>query len=214
MKRYGSIYVITNKITNKKYVGQTIQNVEKRFKQHCSDKRSGRHMHLSISYHGEQNFEIEEVMICFDQESLNKYETMFIEILNTFTPNGYNLCKGGANKGTISEETRIKMSDAKKGKSFKRTKTWSEMSRLNKSRAQGGKPLAAKNILTGDIKIYDYFRLALNDGFYEKEIYNVLNGKAKQHKGHIFYYANQSGSTSSNIEEHAQRLEIEPAKAE
>ena len=33
----GSIYVVTNKINNKKYVGQTIHTAQKRFNQHCKD---------------------------------------------------------------------------------------------------------------------------------------------------------------------------------
>jgi hypothetical protein len=69
MKRFGSVYVITNLINGKQYVGQTIQSVAKRFKQHSSDNRSGRHMHASIKFHGEENFSIEEVVTCFDQKS-------------------------------------------------------------------------------------------------------------------------------------------------
>lgn len=215
MKRYGSIYIITNLVTGKKYIGQTIQPVEKRFQQHATDSRSGRHMYSSIQFYGKQNFSIEEVMVCFDLKSLDYYETYFINELETFSPKGYNLCKGGMGKGIITEETRKKMSEAKIGKSVKRQKLWSEESRLNKSKSQGGKPICAKNVLTGEVTTYQYLQLACRQGgFYEKEIYSVLKGTAKIHKNHIFYYANQSGSLSDNTEKHAQRIEIEPAIAE
>ena len=214
MKRFGSVYVITNLTNGKKYVGQTIQSVAKRFKQHATDNRSGRHMHASIKFYGEENFSIEEVVTCFDQKSLDICETLFIDTLNTFTPNGYNLCKGGANKGVVSSETRKKMANAKLGKKVVRTKVWSKLSRLNKSKAQGGKPIIAQCLLTGNQKMYSFINEAENDGFRNSEIYRVLKGKRKSHKNHTFYYANQSGSTEIKNSEHAQRIGIEPALAE
>lgn len=214
MKRFGSVYIITNNITNKKYIGQTIQSLDSRFKQHIRDGRSGRHMHNSINFYGKENFTIEELAVCFDQKSLDICETFLIEKLNTFSPNGYNLCKGGSQKGEITEETRLKMSLAKKGKTVTRTKKWSSESRLEKSRAQGGRPIIAKSLIDNSERFYNFINEAEKDGFNNSEIYRVLSGKRKHHKNHTFYYANQSGSVESKNSSHAQRIEIETTKVE
>ena len=217
MKRYGSIYVITNLITNKQYVGQTKNNVLNRFSDHCRDKRSSRYLSSSIKKYGREHFKIEELMVCFDKTSLNKMETYFIEKFNTLTPSGYNLNMGESRKGEISDLTRQKMSQAKIGKTVKRNKKWSESSRLRKSREQNGKAILAISLIDGSIKKYDYINQAEKDGFNNSEIYRVLKNKRKSHKNHTFKYinqANQSGSLKGNIFEHAQRIGFEPVKTE
>ena len=77
---YGRIYKITNKINSKAYIGQTIQDISKRFKQHATDKRSGRHLYATISKHGIDNFEVEEIFtVMTNQNDLDWFETYFIE---------------------------------------------------------------------------------------------------------------------------------------
>lgn len=213
--RYGTVYLITNTITGKKYIGQTTQDVQKRFHQHATDSRSGRHLYNTIKCYGEENFIVDELITCFDQKSLDFMETYFIELHNTFTPNGYNLCMGGNGKGIIGDATRQKMSMAKKGKpSKKKDHSWSEEAKLKASRRQNGKPIVATCLKTGKKIQYDFINQAKKDGFNNSEIYRVLCGKRKHHKNYTFAYVNQSGSPENNILEHAQRIGIETAKAE
>lgn len=217
MKRYGSIYLITNLITKKQYVGQTKNNILNRFNDHCRDNRSSRYLSSSIKKYKRENFKIEELMVCFDKKSLNEMETYFIEKYKTLTPLGYNLNMGESRKGEISEITRQKMSQAKIGKKVKRNKPWSESSRLRKSREQNGKAILAISLIDGSIKKYDYINQAEKDGFKNSEIYRVLKKQRNSHKKHTFKYvdqANQSGSLEDNTFEHAQRIGFEPAKAE
>lgn len=217
MKRYGSVYLITNIITGRQYVGQTKNNILNRFNDHARDKRSSRYLSSAIKKYGRENFKIEELVIAFSKEDLNYLETYFIENFNTMVPNGYNLSNGENRKGIISEQTREKMRAAKLGKKVKRTKPWSLESRLRKSREQGGKRIKSINLLTKEEKIYDFINQAENDGFNNSEIYRVLSGKRKHHKNHTFVYiddANQSGSENSKICSHAQRLELETTKVE
>lgn len=214
MKRFGSIYLITNKLTGTKYVGQTTNLVSGRFNEHCRDRRSSRYLSSAIQKHGQDNFAVEELMVCFDENSLNEMETHFITQLNTLHPNGYNLSLGGHQRGTISQLTRQKMSQCKLGKKVNRARKWSEFSRLNKSRAQNGKSIVAENVVTGEKKHYDFINQAEKDGFQNGSIYKVLKGERKTVKGHTFYYydANQSGSEEGKNSSHAQRIEIEAAK--
>jgi hypothetical protein len=217
MKRYGSIYLITNKITGKKYVGQTTQSVKARWRQHCWDKRSGRHLYSSISFYGRDSFCVNELVSCFNQKDLDYMETLYIESLNTFSPDGYNLCKGGAKKGVISDSTREKMKLAKLGKRAKNS-GWNNASKVQFSRLQGGRPIVAVSEIDGTIKEYDYINAACKDGFRNSEIYRVLKGERPRHKNHKFFYqedyANQSGSVSSNELSHAQRIGIETDESE
>lgn len=79
MKRFGSIYMITNVKTGKQYVGQTTSSVQSRFNNHCRDKRSSRYLSSAIQKHGSVNFIVEELMACFDAESMNDGERKHVK---------------------------------------------------------------------------------------------------------------------------------------
>lgn len=106
------IYLITNIITGKKYIGQTTRTLEQRLKEH---KREGNILHRAISKYGISNFKAEELKRCSSINELNDSETELIKEYNTLVPNGYNLDSGGLNK-TMHSESKIKMSLAKKGR--------------------------------------------------------------------------------------------------
>lgn len=89
---YGIIYLITNKIDDKKYVGQTTRNINIRFAEHCrADSLIGR----AIQKYGLPNFSIEIVAECTSQDELDEKERLYIEKFNCKHPNGYNTAGGG-----------------------------------------------------------------------------------------------------------------------
>lgn len=92
------IYMIINKINNKKYVGQTNQGAHKRFSQHkVADSLIGR----AIRKYGEDNFEIrilEKVRV----DEANAYEELHINNNNCVYPNGYNLTQQGRLVGNFA----------------------------------------------------------------------------------------------------------------
>lgn len=103
------IYLITNKINNKKYVGQTTQSVKKRFIQHKSSKSSNSILHKSIRKYGKENFVISVLMECYSIDELNYFEQYFIEYYNTLSKNGYNLKSGGLNcKHSIVTKNKLR----------------------------------------------------------------------------------------------------------
>lgn len=108
------IYLITNKINGKQYVGQTIQPIEERWRQHCKDNSNVSLLKYSIRKHGKDNFSIDILYKAESIEDLNEKEEKFINQFNTLSPNGYNLLPGGLNK-KFSEESKKKMSDSHKG---------------------------------------------------------------------------------------------------
>lgn len=111
------IYLITNKINGKQYVGQTIHTAELRFAQHCKPSETNcRLLNRAIQKYGRENFEVSVLEDVDSQDLLDEKEIYWIDKLNTLSPLGYNLNGGGNGKGGVSEETRKKLSEALKGK--------------------------------------------------------------------------------------------------
>ena len=96
----GNIYCITNLSNNKKYIGKTLFNIQKRFQQHIKESRKsntiGRPLHQAIHKYGVEQFElilIESVPI----EQLNSRERYWIDYYDTHK-HGYNATIGGDGK--------------------------------------------------------------------------------------------------------------------
>ena len=91
----GVIYLITNTLNGKNYVGKTKQKLEKRITQHKYDSRKGRPgLGAAIRKYGWENFSVEVLETC-PVEMLNEREMFWIRELNSKAPNGYNLTDGG-----------------------------------------------------------------------------------------------------------------------
>lgn len=91
----GYIYMITNDINNKKYIGQTINNVQARFTQHKIDARndSQLHFHRAIRKYGESHFQISIIEEC-ENDILNDREKYWINYYDSYNK-GYNSTLGG-----------------------------------------------------------------------------------------------------------------------
>lgn len=91
------IYKITNKINNKIYIGQSV-NIQQRFYTHCSDaltKQDNNYFHNAIRKYGKENFYIEIIEECLEEE-LNNKEIYWIKYYNATDKNiGYNSSIGG-----------------------------------------------------------------------------------------------------------------------
>ncbi len=89
-----SLYVITNLLNNKQYIGVS-KNVANRFKQHANPNKKTRSIITNaIQQHGIENFSI-KVLVIADQKYCYELEKKLIDSWGTQTPNGYNICKGG-----------------------------------------------------------------------------------------------------------------------
>lgn len=124
------IYVITNKINNKKYVGQAtcyLSNgkdwgTQKRWEKHLYQAHTGkcecRLLEYAIRKYCKKSFLVDIVLECGLHEA-NQYEIEYIEKYNTLVPNGYNLMTGGENGRKHSDETKQRMSITRTGKKHK-----------------------------------------------------------------------------------------------
>lgn len=93
----GEIYIITNTITRKRYVGQTKYNTLYRWNQHLEESRAGSpsYLHRAIRKYGENAFKVKRVLKDIPEDKLNSLEIICIERYGTLVPAGYNLCRGG-----------------------------------------------------------------------------------------------------------------------
>lgn len=111
----GCVYLLTNRISNKRYVGQSKlktangkeHGLEGRWKQHVSNANSGKKscklLEKAIRDSGPDNFDrqvIDHATVGFD---LDRLEEHYIRTLCTRYPNGYNIIttkQQGARKGS------------------------------------------------------------------------------------------------------------------
>lgn len=109
----GYIYLVTNLINNKKYVGQTTLTIEERWSQHIYDaifKYDDFYFHKAIRKYKKENFKIEKVCECLNSE-LDDKEIYYIDFFKTYYiyNQGYNLTRGGCGGTKVKEEEIMKL---------------------------------------------------------------------------------------------------------
>ena len=109
------IYTFKNKVNDKVYVGQTCRTFKERMGEHLRHKNTT--LGKALAKYGIDNFEYKIIDEAETIEELNEKEIFWIEKLNSITPYGYNLCKGGNNTLGYNhkEESKEKMRLSKKG---------------------------------------------------------------------------------------------------
>lgn len=168
-KIYGYVYLITNLINGKQYIGQTVRTIKKRFDGHISKKNPV--ISKAIKKYGRKNFEIKEIDVAYNQKELNLIEGVYISWFKTLAPNGYNITKIINGKGKHSEETIKKIKT--KANTLERLKKSSEYGKKNRgisykksSSKYIGVSISDKKYKAGIGHLCKYIRL----GTYDSEI--------------------------------------------
>lgn len=139
---YGEIYCLTCSVSGKKYIGQTTQTSEKRWKQHRNERnRKATHINRALVLHGVETFTMTVLDTADDQTELDLKEMAWIRREGTLSPNGYNLNEGGLGGGKRSPETRAKMSESQRNC----VKYFSPEERERRAAAVRGKPMSPSN---------------------------------------------------------------------
>lgn len=140
----GVIYCLTNKITNKSYIGQavsykichgkpTYHSMTGRFKEHCNNALSGSEscpkLYASMRKYGIGNFN-ESLLAVASTDSLNDLEIKYIKEYDT-VKNGYNISPGG-NMYVQSPENRSNRRDKIQASMLKR---WQDPEYAEKTKA-------------------------------------------------------------------------------
>ena len=102
------VYLVSNKLNGKQYVGQTINP-------HL-ERGHGRILIKAYRLHGKDSFDYEPLCTGItSRTTLNAIERFWIAVADTVVPNGYNIELGGSEGSTWTEERRRKHSLALKG---------------------------------------------------------------------------------------------------
>lgn len=130
------IYLLTNIVNDKIYIGQTWLPLHLRMGKDGSNYKNSVYLHNAIVKYGADNFKYEVLVKCEDQETADSLEEYYIDQYNSRNHEiGYNLKQGGRG-GKHSEETKEKIRNSIKNKE------WSSEALIG--RAQGGKSWKGK----------------------------------------------------------------------
>jgi group I intron endonuclease len=92
------IYLITNTVNGKFYVGQTKQKLHRRWSKHISDANCGKGYYFSnaILKYGCEAFKVEQIDTAVDLAKANELEKHYITVYESSNPEkGYNSTYGG-----------------------------------------------------------------------------------------------------------------------
>lgn len=110
------IYLITNKLNDKRYVGLTTRTSEERFKEHIFGTQF---IDREIQKYGIDNFTLEVLCRPKTIKELQEKEKYWADKLNTYYPNGYNIAQCGAgNACGISKEVSYVLAAKKSFEEF------------------------------------------------------------------------------------------------
>jgi hypothetical protein len=154
-KKYNFVYIITNLINGKQYIGDHSTN-------DLDDQYLGGGIYLSKAKkkYGKQSFELKIIEFFPTKQEAFNIQEKYINEYNTLSPNGYNISpKGGLGvKECHSKKTCKKISKSLTGKKH------TEEQRKNQSNAHKGKTFFAKNF--GDTH-------GKNNGMFGKSVYQL-----------------------------------------
>lgn len=198
MKYTGIIYIIINKINDKRYVGQTTETLEHRWNTHLWNAKNCKFhypIYRAINKYGENNFVIHKIDEIYHnnkkklKHNLLKLETYYISIFDSFSDwklGGYNLIMGETGRVIISKSTRLKLSKLSCGKNNafygKKHSNLSKekISKANKIKSSKYYKITYKNKKTEII--HGILEFAKQNNYSSSCFYEIMSGKTKKHK--------------------------------
>ena len=112
------VYLVTNLITGKRYVGQTRNTLKDRWEEHLWEahgNKGSRYFCRAIRKYGESKFTVIEIEQCYGKVSLSEAEAHWVQVYQCEVPNGYNLTTGGELEYEFTEDVKRRISEAHGG---------------------------------------------------------------------------------------------------
>ena len=139
------IYKIENLVNNKVYIGQAV-NINNRWKGHLKELKhnnhTNRHLQNAWNKYGEENFKFDIIEEC-EEDKLTEREQYWIDYYGGLNSSDNYNKRDASSKGHLSEESKLKVSRANKGKILGPLK---EETKQKISRALKGRPAHNKGI--------------------------------------------------------------------
>lgn len=113
---YGFIYITTNLINGKRYLGQ--KKFDRKWQEYLG---SGSVFKSAVDKYGKENFSRNIIHVCYSADELNVIEYELSVLFDVVkSPNWYNLVYGGGTTAgmVVSEDTRAKLSEARRRNSI------------------------------------------------------------------------------------------------
>lgn len=100
------VYLVTNKINGKQYIGKSVASLNQRKSNHYSSAKGGSetNFHRALRKYDEESFEWKALTECKSKNELNEKEMFYIEKYNTYKQ-GYNMTNGGDGGLTYNKNT-------------------------------------------------------------------------------------------------------------
>lgn len=192
MKNNYVVYVHTNKINGKKYVGITSQNITRRWRKDGSGYRTSTKFYKAILKYGFDSFLHEIVGVGLSKDEACSLEQHLIAVYDTYK-NGYNASLGGEST-KISTEQKVKISQTLKNyfsnheNPFKGRKHSEDSKTLNRDNHFCLK--VAQYDLTGSLlNVFPSIKNAsVNTGVSQNTIKNICEGVTKKPKTYMWKY--------------------------
>lgn len=198
------IYLRTNTVNGKQYVGQT-NDMKKRDYQWFNTNwfYAGSLITNARNKYGTENFKTEILKECDTQDELNQWEQYYIKELNTKYPNGYNLTDGGdGNSGyQMTDEGKARISAALKGKKkseehirkISESKRGKPNPRSSESKKGKPNPKLRKKVyqytLDGElVKVWESATETVKYGYNLSKVSDCCRGERKTHNGFIWSF--------------------------
>ena len=196
----GCIYLITNKLNKKVYVGQTIKTAEYRWSQHIKCSKYAKYAHYSLyrafNKYGIENFTFEVIVDNVPDDLLDDLETNCIAAYNGIL--GYNMVAVGSSmKGyKFSEKVLAHLSSIRKGKEpTNKGKKFPELSGANHPRSK-----RVTQVSTGTI-FESALAAAIELGVCHSSVIGSCKGRKGKVGGSYFEYTDYPNQTITRPKE-------------
>lgn len=168
---YGFVYVTTNHINGKKYIGQKRYDKANKWKSYIG---SGIYLKRAINKYGSENFSKEIIEDCETKEYLDEREKYWIEYYDAVKSNKfYNIASGGDGGNTIAGYSEEKLEQYKEYKK-----------KLHKEKAPKGEKCGSSKLT--EIQVLDIIKRLKNNDFIANiaKDYNVSNSTIDDIRNH------------------------------
>ena len=129
------VYLLTNRVNGKQYVGKTVQTAKGRWYQHCSCSKQDKGcpaLSAAIRKYGQSSFNCHILWRGIEFSRMTQMEIFFIWLFGSIAPGGYNLTSGGEGVPGLSQESRKKISRANRA-AFSRPGAFEKRSSISKA---------------------------------------------------------------------------------